>query len=85
MDENVEAKEEKLKARLENIRDMEQEILCREKAVKEKEKSKKQILLRLSPSLWNELASWAEDDFRSINGQIEYLLAECVRRRKDKK
>jgi len=47
-----------------------------------KEKDKKQILLRVSPSLWKELAAWAEDDFRSINGQIEYLLTECVRRRK---
>ena len=49
---------------------------------KDKEKDKKQVLLRLSPTLWKELASWAEDDFRSINGQIEYLLTECVRRRK---
>ncbi len=44
-------------------------------------KEKKQILLRLSPRLWKELAAWAEDDFRSINGQIEYLLSESVRRR----
>ena len=43
---------------------------------------KKQILLRLSPSLHNELAKWAEDDFRSINGQIEYLLTEAVKKRK---
>lgn len=50
-----------------------------------KEKDKKQLLLRLSPSLWKELASWAEDDFRSINGQIEYLLTECVRQRKKSK
>ncbi len=28
------------------------------------------------------LAAWAEDDFRSVNRQIEYLLTECVRRRK---
>jgi hypothetical protein len=48
------------------------------------EKDKKQILLRLSPSLWEELAAWAEDDFRSINGQIEYLLTECVRQRRNK-
>ena len=48
----------------------------------EKEKKKKQILLRLSPSLWNELAAWAEDDFRSINGQIEYLLNESVKKRR---
>ncbi|WP_073993474.1 hypothetical protein [Parasporobacterium paucivorans] len=46
------------------------------------EKDKKQVLLRLSPTLWREIASWAEDDFRSINGQIEYLLTECVRKRK---
>ncbi len=85
MDNKMEAKEELLKARLDKIREMEQEILKKEKDLKEKEKSKKQLLLRLSPSLWNDLAAWAEDDFRSINGQIEYLLAECVRRRKEKK
>lgn len=51
---------------------------------KPKDNTKKQILLRLSPSLWNELAQWAEDDFRSINGQIEYLLTECVKKRKNK-
>lgn len=43
---------------------------------------KKQVPLRISEKLFNELASWAEDDFRSINGQIEYLLSECVRQRK---
>ena len=79
---NVTHKEEELKKRLEKIKEMEQEVLQKEKVLKDKEKSKKQILLRLSPSLWNELAAWAEDDFRSINGQIEYLLAECVRKRK---
>jgi len=84
MEDKLEEKEEKLRARLENIRTLEQEILTREGALKDKEKSRKQILLRLSPSLWNELASWAEADFRSINGQIEYLLADCVRRRKEK-
>lgn len=50
--------------------------------MEQKDKDKKQILLRISPSLWQELAAWAEDDFRSINGQIEYLLTECVRKRK---
>ena len=48
-----------------------------------KEKAKKQLLLRLSPTLWQELASWAEDDFRSINGQIEYLLTECEKAEKE--
>lgn len=47
-----------------------------------KEKEKKQVLLRLSSSLWEDVAAWAEDDFCSINGQIEYLLTECVRQRK---
>lgn len=47
-----------------------------------KDKEKKQVLLRLSSSLWEELAGWAEDDFRSINGQIEYLLHESVKQRK---
>ncbi len=47
-----------------------------------KDNERKQLLLRLSPSLWQDLAVWAEDDFRSINGQIEYLLTECVKRRK---
>lgn len=47
-----------------------------------KDKDKKQVLLRLSPRLWEELADWAEDDFRSINGQIEYLLNESVKQRK---
>ena len=46
------------------------------------EKEKKQVPLRLSKSLYDELARWAEDDFRSINGQIEYLLTEAVRKRK---
>lgn len=49
------------------------------------DKAKKQILLRISPTLWKELAAWAEDDFRSINGQIEFLLTECVRKRKGTK
>lgn len=46
--------------------------------------SKKQIPLRLSSSLYDELAKWAEDDFRSINGQIEYLLTQAVRQRRKK-
>lgn len=52
--------------------------------MEKKESGKKQILLRISPSLWSELSAWAEDDFRSINGQIEYLLTECVKKRRKK-
>lgn len=44
--------------------------------------AKKQIPLRLSEKLYADIAVWAEDDFRSVNGQIEYLLSECVRQRK---
>jgi len=43
---------------------------------------KKQVPLRISEELYDELAAWAADDFRSINGQIEYLLTLCVRQRK---
>lgn len=43
---------------------------------------KKAIPLRISEQLYNSLAAWAEDDFRSLNGQIEYLLTECVRQRR---
>ena len=45
------------------------------------DKAKKQVPLRLSPALYDKLAAWAEDDFRSVNGQIEYLLNECVKKR----
>ena len=43
---------------------------------------KKQVPLRLSAKLYNAIAAWAEDDFRSVNGQIEYLLTECVKQRR---
>ncbi len=43
---------------------------------------KKQIPLRVSKQLFDDLSKWAEDDFRSINGQIEFLLSECVKKRK---
>lgn len=79
--ENLESQEKELKERLERIEQLEKEVAKKEKAAKEKEKSKKQMLLRLSPSLWNELAKWADEDFRSINGQVEYLLTECVKQK----
>lgn len=55
-----------------------------QEAMAERDDKKKQIILRISPALWEELAAWAEDEFRSINGQIEYLLTECVRQRRKK-
>lgn len=54
-------------------------------STQKKQETKKQIPLRLSSKLYNELAAWAEDDFRSLNGQIEYLLTECVKKRKKSK
>lgn len=80
----LEQREQELFERLQRLKAMEEEIRDKEKKLKETEKAKKQILLRLSPSLWNEIARWAEEDFRSINGQIEYLLSDCVRQRKKK-
>lgn len=44
--------------------------------------NKKQIPLRISEKLYDELMRWADDEFRSVNGQIEYLLTECVKKRK---
>ena len=81
-EENLSRKEEQLEARLARITELEAQVLKKEMALKEKEKAKKQVLLRLAPSLWDEIAAWAEEDFRSINAQIEYLLTEAVRSRR---
>ncbi len=43
---------------------------------------KKQIPLRISIALYEDIATWANDEFRSINGQIEYLLTQAVKNRK---
>ena len=80
--EELDTREAELSARLARIEELEAQAIRREKAAKEREKAKKQVLLRLSPSLWDDIAAWAEDDFRSINAQIEFLLTEAVRRRK---
>ena len=42
---------------------------------------KKPFLLRLSPELMEDLRAWATHDLRSLNGHIEYLLREAVKRR----
>ena len=42
---------------------------------------KKGFLLRLPPRLFEEVRRWAEQDMRSINGQIEFLLRDALRRR----
>jgi hypothetical protein len=40
----------------------------------------KRFLLRLDPRVFEALRRWAQDDLRSINGQIEYLLTEQARK-----
>lgn len=81
-EEELRKREALLSERLARIEEMEAQAIRREKNAKEKEKAKKQVLLRLSPSLWDDIAAWAEDEFRSINAQIEFLLTEAVRQRK---
>ena len=83
MNKDMDTREKKLEERLERIKALEAEIIERERKVKQKENEKKQLLLRLPASLWNDISEWAEADFRSINGQIEFLLSEAVRKRKN--
>jgi hypothetical protein len=44
-------------------------------------KSRKPFLLRISPALYEAVEAWAQQELRSVNGQIEYILQEAVRRR----
>jgi hypothetical protein len=44
--------------------------------------AKRAFLLRLSPELWEEIKRWADDELRSVNAQIEFVLREAVRRRR---
>jgi hypothetical protein len=43
------------------------------------EKDKKAFVLRINPALLKEIENWAGDEFRSTNGQIEYLLNEALK------
>jgi len=43
---------------------------------------RKKFLLRISPALWEELNRWAAQEFRSVNGQIEFLLQRAVDQRR---
>ncbi len=81
---DLEQREALLQERLKRVEELEAEVARREKELKTREKAKKQVLLRLAPGLWNEIAALAEEDFRSINGEIEFLLTEAVRKRRGK-
>ncbi|TCD01482.1 Arc family DNA binding domain-containing protein [Pedobacter psychroterrae] len=49
------------------------------------EKDKKAFVLRISPALLSEIEKWAGDEFRSTNGQIEFLLSEAVKSKRKKR
>ena len=44
--------------------------------------TRKPFLLRIDPALWAELEAWAQDELRSVNGQIENLLKQAEAKRK---
>ena len=46
---------------------------------------KKAFVLRVNPDMLKELETWAQQDFRSLNGQIEYLLSEALKKQKRSK
>ena len=77
-------KEEMLLKRKEKLDALEQELRDREKELKARDAKRKQIILRLPESLWRDIAKWADEDFRSINGQIEYILTTSVREHRKK-
>ncbi len=75
---------ERERALLEKIAELdalEEEITSSEKELRMREARRKQLIVRLPESLWRDIAGWADDDYRSVNGQIEYLLARSVRER----
>lgn len=43
---------------------------------------KKAFILRVNPDMLKEIETWAADEFRSTNGQIEYLLQQAIKERK---
>ena len=75
-------REARLLARKEKLEVMEAELRAAEKELKARDARRKQIILRLPESLWRDIARWADDDFRSINSQIEYILTKSVREHK---
>ena len=44
--------------------------------------SKKDLRLRVNPKLYDELMEWSAEELRSMNGLVEYLLTEAVKKRK---
>lgn len=48
-------------------------------------KERKAFLMRIDPALWAELESWAQDELRSVNGQVEMILRQAIHKRKGSK
>jgi len=48
-------------------------------------KERKAFLMRIDPALWAELESWAQDELRSVNGQVEMILRQAIQKRKGSK
>lgn len=42
--------------------------------------ARKPFLLRMEPEVFDALQRWADDDLRSLNGQIEFLLRDALKR-----
>ena len=72
-------REEQLLERKAKLDALEQQLREKEKELKARDAKRKQIILRLPESLWRDIARWADEDFRSINSQIEYILTKNVR------
>jgi len=45
-------------------------------------RERKAFLMRIDPALWVELEAWAQDELRSVNGQVEMILKQAVSKRK---
>lgn len=50
-----------------------------------KNSQKKSVLLRIDMKTWSEIEKWADEEYRSVNGQIEYLLSTAVSKRRESK
>lgn len=81
---DLKQREDRLLARLAEVEKREERLREREETLHAAEQEKKQVLLRIPLSLWLSLARWADQDLRSINGQIEYLLTQAVREKNRK-
>ena len=45
-------------------------------------KQRKPFLLRMDPAIYEALEAWSQQELRSLNGQIEYILKEAVAKRR---